>query len=111
MYNYTALAIELNEPEDDVAPTDSRLRPDMRMMENGNWNAANEEKKRLEEKQRIDTKKYQDMLENGEKIIERPIWFKKCFDHCCGTSRYLYQGQYWKCKEMKDWSHSPNIFN
>ncbi|VIO92582.1 Uncharacterized protein BM_BM8299 [Brugia malayi] len=91
MYNYTALAIELNEPEDDVAPTDSRLRPDMRMMENGNWNAANEEKKRLEEKQRIDTKKYQDMLENGEKIIERPIWFKKCFDHCCGTSRYLYQ--------------------
>ncbi|EFO19328.1 hypothetical protein LOAG_09167 [Loa loa] len=110
MYNYTTLAIELNEPEENVAPTDSRLRPDMRMMENGDWDAANQEKGRLEEKQRIDTKKYQDMLENGQKIVERPIWFKKCFDRSCGTSRYIYQGQYWKCKEKKDWSRSPNIF-
>lgn len=45
--------------QDDVAPTDSRLRPDMRMMENGDWDGANQEKGRLEEKQRIDTKKYQ----------------------------------------------------
>lgn len=29
-----------------------RLRPDQRMMENGNWDAANSEKLRLEEKQR-----------------------------------------------------------
>ncbi|VDN22631.1 unnamed protein product [Gongylonema pulchrum] len=61
MYNFTAMAIELNEPEEGVAPTDSRLRPDMRLMENGDWAAANDEKARLEEKQRADTKKYQVM--------------------------------------------------
>lgn len=35
MHNFTKLAIELNEPEEGVAPTDSRLRPDQRLMENG----------------------------------------------------------------------------
>lgn len=29
-YNFTLLAAQLNEPEDGVAPTDSRLRPDQR---------------------------------------------------------------------------------
>uniref|UniRef100_A0A915Q3Y8 Uncharacterized protein n=1 Tax=Setaria digitata TaxID=48799 RepID=A0A915Q3Y8_9BILA len=82
----------------------------MRMMENGDWDGANQEKGRLEKKQRIETKKYQDMLESGEKIVQRPIWFKKCFDHSSGTSRYIYQSQYWKCKEQKDWSRSPDLF-
>ena len=35
MYHFSRLAIELNEPEERVAPTDSRLRPDQRLMENG----------------------------------------------------------------------------
>lgn len=35
MHNFTRLAIELNEPEPGVAPTDSRLRPDQRLMEEG----------------------------------------------------------------------------
>lgn len=51
-YNFTELAVELNEPEDGVAPTDSRLRPDQRLMENCDWDSANKEKQRLEEKQR-----------------------------------------------------------
>lgn len=38
--------------EDGVAPTDCRNRPDQRYMENGNWDEANLEKSRLEEKQR-----------------------------------------------------------
>jgi hypothetical protein len=42
----------LNEPEEDIAPTDSRLRPDQRLMEDGQWDEANAEKLRLEEKQR-----------------------------------------------------------
>ncbi|CAF4875284.1 unnamed protein product, partial [Rotaria magnacalcarata] len=33
MYNFTELAIELNEFEPDVAPTDTRRRPDQRLME------------------------------------------------------------------------------
>lgn len=52
MYYFTALALTLNEPEEGVAPTDSRLRPDQRLMEDGRWDEANAEKQRLEEKQR-----------------------------------------------------------
>lgn len=52
MYYFTALALSLNELEDAVAPTDSRRRPDQRLMEDGRWEEANAEKQRLEEKQR-----------------------------------------------------------
>jgi oxysterol-binding protein 1 len=52
MYNFTELAVQLNEPEAGVAPTDSRLRPDQRLMEEGKWEEANKEKLRLEDKQR-----------------------------------------------------------
>ncbi|TNN18147.1 Oxysterol-binding protein, partial [Schistosoma japonicum] len=52
MYHFSRFAIELNEMEDGVAPTDSRNRPDQRLMEQGFWDQANEEKRRLELKQR-----------------------------------------------------------
>lgn len=42
----------MNEPEERVCPTDSRHRPDQRLMEEGMWDDANAEKLRLEEKQR-----------------------------------------------------------
>ena len=51
-YNFSKYACELNEEEDGVSPTDSRLRPDQRFMELGQWDDANTEKVRLEEKQR-----------------------------------------------------------
>lgn len=35
-----------------MCPTDSRNRPDQRLMEEGRWDEANTEKLRLEEKQR-----------------------------------------------------------
>lgn len=53
MYHFTKLAIELNEPEEGIAPTDSRNRPDQRFMEEGNWDEANKIKNDIEEKQRI----------------------------------------------------------
>ena len=46
------MACQLNEEEEGVAPTDSRRRPDQRLMEVGEWDEANTEKVRLEEKQR-----------------------------------------------------------
>lgn len=52
MYYFTEFAVQLNEPEQGVPPTDSRLRPDQRLMEEGRWDEANQEKLRLEEKQR-----------------------------------------------------------
>lgn len=43
-YNFTELACQLNEMEEGVAPTDSRLRPDQRLMEEGRWEESNQEK-------------------------------------------------------------------
>lgn len=65
MYNFTELAVQLNEPEQGVAPTDTRLRPDQRLMEEGKWDEANKEKLRLEEKQRI-TRKQREMKNIAE---------------------------------------------
>lgn len=52
MYYFSSLALTLNEPEEGVAQTDSRRRPDQKLMEQGLWDEANAEKQRLEEKQR-----------------------------------------------------------
>lgn len=52
MYYFSSLALTLNEEQEGVCVTDSRLRPDQRLMEAGRWDEANAEKQRLEEKQR-----------------------------------------------------------
>lgn len=55
-YQFTTFAMSLNEltPEMEkvVCSTDSRLRPDIRKLENGDQDGAAAEKTRLEEKQR-----------------------------------------------------------
>lgn len=52
MASFSTFACQLNELEEGVAPTDSRNRPDQRLMEEGKFEQANEEKMKLEEKQR-----------------------------------------------------------
>ena len=44
MYNFSDFTCSLNEPEEGVAPTDSRLRPDQRVMELQDFDKANDEK-------------------------------------------------------------------
>lgn len=56
-YHFTQLAVELNEHEEGVAKTDSRLRPDQKLMEEGNWEEANKIKVLVEEKQRAARRK------------------------------------------------------
>ncbi|VAI01497.1 unnamed protein product [Triticum turgidum subsp. durum] len=55
-YNFTSFAITLNELtpglKEKLPPTDSRLRPDQRCLENGEYERANAEKLRLEQRQR-----------------------------------------------------------
>lgn len=71
MHYFSSLALTLNEQEDGIAPTDSRLRPDQRLMEAGVWDEANIQKQRLEECQRLERKKREaqanQALEEGEK--------------------------------------------
>lgn len=77
MYYFSELALTLNEQEDGVAPTDSRLRPDQRLMERGRWDEANTEKQRLEEKQRLSRRRRMESCtagcggEEGERRAEQ----------------------------------------
>lgn len=62
-YNLTPFAISLNELTpglmENLPPTDSRLRPDQRHLENGEYEMANAEKLRLEQLQRqVSTRHY-----------------------------------------------------
>ncbi|KAK3230726.1 hypothetical protein Dsin_002607 [Dipteronia sinensis] len=101
-YNFTRYAITLNEltPELKVKlpPTDSRLRPDQRHLENGEYEMANSEKLRLEQRQRQARK----MQESGWK----PRWFAK--DK--GSNSYRYNGGYWESREEGKWDLCPDIF-
>ena len=115
-YNFSKYACELNEIEDFVAPTDSRLRPDQRLMEEGQWDEANTEKVRLEEKQRAVRRKRE--AEAEQAAIDgitydgyQPTWFKKETDEQNGGKLiYVYNGGYWDHKASQDWSQCPDIF-
>uniref|UniRef100_A0A3Q1K2D7 Oxysterol-binding protein n=1 Tax=Anabas testudineus TaxID=64144 RepID=A0A3Q1K2D7_ANATE len=115
MYFFSSLALTLNEPEEGVAPTDSRLRPDQRLMEEGLWDEANSQKQCLEERQRQERKRREvqtnQALEEGQHIeVYQPVWFEKRTDETTGESTYVYKGGYWEAKEKQDWSQCPDIF-
>uniref|UniRef100_A0A8C0VQ73 Oxysterol-binding protein n=1 Tax=Cyanistes caeruleus TaxID=156563 RepID=A0A8C0VQ73_CYACU len=78
-YGFTRFAIELNELDPllkDLLPaTDARFRPDQRLLEEGNIEAAASEKQRIEELQRA-RRRY--MEENGIEYV--PKFFKKVID-------------------------------
>uniref|UniRef100_A0A915N5I8 Oxysterol-binding protein n=1 Tax=Meloidogyne javanica TaxID=6303 RepID=A0A915N5I8_MELJA len=72
MFNFTKLAIEMNEPDDQVAPTDC-FRPDQRLMENGDWDGANDRKNELEDKQRKARRKAEAEAERAIANSKEPI--------------------------------------
>ncbi|XP_075479608.1 oxysterol-binding protein-related protein 1D-like [Primulina tabacum] len=100
-YNLTPFAISLNELTNglrELLPlTDSRLRPDQRHLENGEYELANAEKLRLEQLQRQARK----MQERGW----QPKWFARDEDGC-----YRYVGGYWEAREARNWGSIPDIF-
>ncbi|CAK9800530.1 Oxysterol-binding protein 1 [Anthophora quadrimaculata] len=105
-YNFTELACQLNEPEEGVAPTDSRFRPDQRLMENGQWDEANAEKLRLEEKQRAARRAREHEAEKAASQglpyeVYEPLWFKKEQDPYTDSLCYVYGGEYWECKSKE----------
>ncbi|XP_057978062.1 oxysterol-binding protein-related protein 2A-like isoform X4 [Malania oleifera] len=101
-YNLTSFAITLNELtpglQEKLPPTDSRLRPDQRHLEKGEYEKANAEKLRLEMRQRMSSK----LQENGW----RPRWFKKEGEN----GPYHYVGGYWEAREQGKWDGCRNIF-
>uniref|UniRef100_H3DEJ2 Oxysterol-binding protein n=1 Tax=Tetraodon nigroviridis TaxID=99883 RepID=H3DEJ2_TETNG len=115
MYYFSALALTLNEPEEGVGLTDSRLRPDQRLMEEGRWDEANAEKQRLEEKQRAVRRRREaeasDAINDGREYEGyQPLWFHQRRDSVTGEKSFVYKGGYWETKERQDWSMCPDIF-
>uniref|UniRef100_A0A452HNE9 Oxysterol-binding protein n=2 Tax=Gopherus agassizii TaxID=38772 RepID=A0A452HNE9_9SAUR len=105
MYNFTSFAVSLNELETGMeavlAPTDCRLRPDIRGMENGELDLASKEKERLEEKQRAARK------ERAKDEVEwRTRWFHQGNNPYTGTSDWLYSGGYFD----RNFSDCPDIY-
>ncbi|KAM1584523.1 hypothetical protein FF2_037432 [Malus domestica] len=101
-YNLTSFAMTLNELtpglQEKLPPTDSRLRPDQRHLENGEYEKANAEKQRLEKRQRMSRK----LQENGWK----PRWFEREGEG--GPFRYV--GGYWETRKQGKWDECPDIF-
>lgn len=105
MYNFTTYAMQLNELHEDqqplLPPTDSRLRPDCRALENGDLDKATQEKIRVEEKQRAAKRERQ---KKNERWI--PRWFKEDMNPYTGQMDWLFTGTYWN----RDWKSCPDIF-
>ena len=102
MYNFTQLAIQLNELEPNIAPTDSRFRPDQRFMEEAKYEEANEKKVQLE------TKLMQKFKDKSFK--QEAVWFKEIVNPFTQESTFTYANEYWKCKQNQNWSKCPDIF-
>ncbi|KAL1201694.1 Oxysterol-binding protein-related protein 2A [Cardamine amara subsp. amara] len=101
-YNLTSFAITLNELtpglQEILPPTDSRLRPDQRHLENGEYEKANLEKQRLERRQRMSRQ----LQESGW----RPRWFEREGE----SETFKYTGGYWEARGHGKWDDCPNIF-
>ena len=89
-------AITLNDLPDALAPclpsTDTRFRPDQRMLESGMIEAAEREKQRVEQLQR-------DMRAQRDAAGQpwQPLWFT----YDATTSTWAFTGQYWAAREQR----------
>ena len=118
-YYMTRFAIGLNDPFDAcataAAPTDSRRRPDMRFLENAQYEAATQEKLRLEDVQR---KAAAQRLAEGQ--VYAPRWFARA-EHAeddaalvkrDGLCAHVWHstGEYWQAREAQQWTAVPDIW-
>ncbi|XP_069174004.1 oxysterol-binding protein-related protein 3 isoform X3 [Procambarus clarkii] len=92
-YGFTRFAMELNELDDDqskyLPPTDTRFRPDQRLLEEGNMSAAEVMKTQLEQQQRERRKSRE---ETG--VEHLPMWFRREMDRSKEES-WVFTGEYW----------------
>lgn len=88
-YGYTYFAMTLNEITPDIKDklpcTDSRFRPDVRALEEGDIERAEREKARVEQTQR-------ERRQRGQE--PKPRWFRQID----GTDEWTYTGGYWEAR-------------
>ncbi|CCK72533.1 uncharacterized protein KNAG_0K01700 [Huiozyma naganishii CBS 8797] len=108
-FNLTPFAITLNAPQKHLVPwlppTDTRLRPDQRAMEEGEYDKAAEEKNRVEEKQRAVRKTRE---QEGTKY--EPRWFARDVHPVTKKPFWHYKGEYWTLRESKKLAGEGDIF-
>lgn len=109
MFHLTNFAATLNAPQKSLLPviacTDTRLRPDQRAMENGEYDLASEEKNRVEEKQR-DARKQREI--KGEDY--KPSFFDKSHHPVTGEEFWSYRGNYWSERDAGKLKNYKDIF-
>lgn len=113
-YGFTTFAASLNEitpiEKGKLPPTDSRLRPDQRAAEDGDFDEAEVLKGKLEEAQR----KRRKILED-EGSSWRPKWFEKV-DGGDGSGEEVWvaksgQDSYWEKRTNREWDQVEKIFD
>lgn len=112
-FNLTPFVVTLNDVNDTLkpwlAPTDTRLRPDQRAMEEGQYDFAATEKNRVEEKQRA---KRREREAKGEEFI--PHWFSKAKHPITGEMYWQFNHEYWnerkKALTGEAWKGVEDIF-
>ncbi|TRY86543.1 hypothetical protein DNTS_002566 [Danionella cerebrum] len=106
-YGFSSFAMEMNEliPELKplLPPTDTRLRPDQRLLEEGKIEETDKRKDEVEEKQRERRKQ---MAKRGEDHI--PRFFRKSLD-AAGREVWLFNGTYWKIRENPGFANVANM--
>ncbi len=112
-FNLTPFTVTLNAVPKKLLPylppTDTRLRPDQRAMEDGEYDFAAIEKNRVEEKQRA---KRREREAKGEEF--EPRWFAKAKHETTGEEYWVFNGDYWKMREEVagggSWKRVEDIF-
>ncbi|KAI0522002.1 Oxysterol-binding protein-domain-containing protein [Xylaria bambusicola] len=112
-YGMTAFAASLNEITDiernRLPPTDTRLRPDQQLAEQGRLDDAESWKVRLEEAQRARRRELEDRGED-----HKPKWFYKVADTPDGEELWRFRGgkdSYWEERSKGEWKGIEKIFD
>lgn len=102
-YGFTRFAIELNELDPELEkwlpPTDTRLRPDQRLLEEGNIAQAEISKQQIEQAQRDRRKRREELG-----IDYFPLWFRKEMTDD-GKDQWVYTNKYWETRSNPGFCH------
>ncbi|CAL8301465.1 unnamed protein product [Merluccius merluccius] len=106
-YGFSRYARELNELTPDLEgllpPTDTRYRPDQRLLEEGDVVAVDKRKDQVEEKQR---ERRKEMAKLGEE--HTPRFFRRSVDEA-GREVWLHNGTYWNLRHEPGFSNTENL--